>query len=78
VIRTGRGRARSAVVIVGALSLLAAYQGASSGSSGPDSVAKALKISQAQVDAINNTTDVPAVTQSLAPGTLDARNLAIA
>ncbi|MDQ1504231.1 MAG: hypothetical protein QOD57_1958, partial [Actinomycetota bacterium] len=34
-IRTGRGRARTAVVIVGALSLLAAYQGASSGSSGP-------------------------------------------
>ncbi|HEV7687671.1 MAG TPA: hypothetical protein VGQ80_13930, partial [Acidimicrobiia bacterium] len=77
-IRTGRGRARTAVVIVGALSLLAAYQGASSGSSGPDSVARALKISQAQVDAINNTNDVPAVTQSLAPGTLDARNLAIA
>ncbi len=77
-IRTGRGRARTAVVIVGALSLLAAYQGASSGSPGPDSVAQALKISQAQVDAINNSNDVPAVTQSLAPGTLDARNLAIA
>ena len=77
-IRTGRGRARTAVVIVGALSLLAAYQGASSGSSGPDSVTKALEIDRAQVEAINNINDVPAVTQSLAPGTLDARNLAVA
>jgi hypothetical protein len=70
VIRTGRGRARAAVIIVGAISLLGAYQGASSGSSGPDSVTKALKIAQAQVDAINNIDDVPAVTQSLIPGTL--------
>src|SRR5205085_4050871 len=44
---------------------------------GPDSVAKALKIAQSQVDAINNTSDVPAVTQNLIPGALEARNLAI-
>src|SRR5205085_6084357 len=44
---------------------------------GPDSVAKALKIAQSQVDAINNTSDVPAVTQNVIPGALAARNLAI-
>ncbi|HKN39147.1 MAG TPA: hypothetical protein VJ456_08575, partial [Acidimicrobiia bacterium] len=77
-IRFGRGRARAAVVIAGAVSLLGAYQGASSGSSGPGSVAEALKISRARVDAINNSDDVPAVTQNVIPGTLDARNLAVA
>ncbi|HTC80620.1 MAG TPA: hypothetical protein VK848_03730, partial [Acidimicrobiia bacterium] len=77
-IRFGRGRARAAVVIAGAVSLLGAYQGASSGNSGPGSVAEALKISRARVDAINNSDDVPAVTQNVIPGTLDARNLAVA
>ncbi|MCA1843630.1 MAG: hypothetical protein LC792_10685, partial [Actinobacteria bacterium] len=75
--RFGRGRARTAVVVAGVLSLLAVYQGASSGNSGPRSVNEALKMSQARVDAINNINDVPVVTQSLAPGTLDARDLAI-
>jgi hypothetical protein len=75
--RFRRGRARAAVVIAGGLSLLGMYQGASTAGPGPDSVGQALKISQQRVDAINNIDDVPAVTQNLVPGTLEARDLAI-
>jgi hypothetical protein len=75
--RFRRGRARAAVVIAGALSLLGIYQGASTAGAGPDSVEKALKISQERVDAINDIHDVPSVRQNLVPGTLAARDLAI-
>jgi hypothetical protein len=75
--RFGRGRARAAVVVAGVLSLLAMYQGASSGSAAPGSVASALEISQERVAAINNIDDVPSVTQNIVPGTLGARDLAI-
>jgi hypothetical protein len=77
VISLGRGRARTAVIVAGALALLGVYQGASSGNPGPGSVNDALKISQQRVDAINDVLDVPKVTQSLAAGTLEARDLAI-
>ena len=69
--RFRRGRARAAVVVAGALLLLGMYQGASTGSAGPDSVAKALKLSQERVDAINDVTDVPAVQQNLVPADSD-------
>ena len=75
--RFRRGRARAAVVVVGALSLIGMYQGASTAGLGPDSVEKALKLSQERVDAINDINDVPAVTQSVVPGTLEARDLAV-
>ena len=75
--RFGRARLRAAVVVAGALSLLVMYQGASTGSGGPGSVAEALKISQDRVDAINDINDVPAVTQNLIPGTLEARDVAV-
>jgi hypothetical protein len=78
VIRFGRGRARTAVVIIGALGLLGAYQGVSTGDAGPDPVAEALKISRQQVEAINKVLDVPPVTQSVVPGTLEKRDVAIA
>jgi hypothetical protein len=76
--RFGRGRARTAVVVAGALALLAALPGASTGSPGPDPVAAALESSRARVDAVNDAADVPAVTQNVAPGTLEARNVAVA
>ena len=76
-IRFGHGRARTAVVIIGALGLIGAYQGVSTGAAEPDSVAEALKSSRAQVEAINNIDDVPTVAQSLIPGTLEARDAAI-
>lgn len=75
--RFRRGRARAVVVVVGALSLLSVYQGASTAGAGPDSVEKALKISQERVNAINNVLDVPSVTQNIIPGALEARDLAI-
>ncbi len=75
--RFRRGRARAAVVVAGALSLLGMYQGASTAGAGPDSVEKALKLSQERVDAINDISDVPTVTQNIVPGTLEARDLAV-
>jgi hypothetical protein len=75
--RFRRGRARAAVVVVGALSLLGMYQGASTAGLGPDSVEKALKLSQERVDAINDINDVPSVTQNVVAGTLEARDLAV-
>ena len=53
------------------------YPGVSSGTSESDSVDSALKLSRERVEAINNINDVPAVTQNLIPGALEARNLAI-
>jgi hypothetical protein len=63
--------------VLGALALLAVYPGVSSGHSESNSVESALKLSRERVEAINNTNDVPAVTQNLIPGALEARNLAI-
>src|SRR3989440_1224309 len=76
--RTFRGGTRKGIVVLGALALLAVYPGVSTGNSGPNSVDSALKISRERVEAINNTSDVPKVTQNLIPGALEARNLAIA
>jgi len=73
-----RRRARTALVLVGTLGLLGAFQSVSSGSAGPGSVNAALGLSRARVDAINNTSDVPSVTQSLIPGAIQARDVAIA
>src|SRR3954468_11864839 len=75
--RSFRGGTRKGIVVLGALALLAAYPGVSSGHSESNSVASALKVSRERVEAINNTNDVPAVTQNLIPGALEARNLAI-
>src|SRR5437763_3293182 len=75
--RTFRGGTRKGIVVLGALALLAVYPGVSTGNSGPNSVESALKISRERVEAINNATDVPKVTQNLIPGALEARNLAI-
>jgi hypothetical protein len=59
------------------MALLAVYPGVSTGNSGPDSVESALQLSRERVEAINDTNDVPRVTQNLIPGALEARNLAI-
>ena len=75
--RSFRGGTRKGIVVLGALALLAVYPGVSTGNSGPNSVDSALKISRERVEAINNTNDVPTVTQNLIPGALEARNLAI-
>src|SRR5687768_15803167 len=75
--RSFRGGTRKGIVILGALALVAMYPGVSSGNSQDDSVDSALKLSKERVEAINNTNDVPAVTQNLIPGALEARNLAI-
>ena len=75
--RSFRGGTRKGIVILGALALVAMYPGVSSGNSGSDSVESALKLSRERVEAINNTNDVPAVTQNVIPGALEARNLAI-
>jgi hypothetical protein len=75
--RSFRGGTRKGIVVLGALALLAVYPGVSSGHSESNSVASALKLSRERVEAINNTNDVPAVTQNLIPGALEARNLAI-
>jgi hypothetical protein len=75
--RSFRDGTRKGIVVLGALALLAVYPGVSSGNSEQDSVAAALKLSRERVEAINNTNDVPAVTQNLIPGALEARNLAI-
>ena len=76
--RTFRGGTRKGIVVLGAMALLAVYPGVSTGNSGPNSVESALKLSRERVEAINNTNDVPTVTQNLIPGALEARNLAIA
>ena len=75
--RSFRGGTRKGIVILGALALMAMYPGVSTGNSGPNSVDSALRTSREQVEAINNTNDVPKVTQNLIPGALEARNLAI-
>ena len=75
--RSFRGGTRKGIVVLGALALLAVYPGVSTGNSGPNSVDSALKISRERVEAINNSLDVPKVTQNLIPGALEARNLAI-
>ena len=75
--RSFRGGTRKGIVVLGALALLAVYPGVSSGHSESNSVESALKLSRERVEAINNTNDVPAVTQNLIPGALEARNLAI-
>jgi hypothetical protein len=75
--RSFRGGTRKGIVVLGALALLAVYPGVSSGNSESDSVESALQLSRERVEAINNTNDVPAVTQNLIPGALEARNLAI-
>ena len=67
---------RTGIVVAGALSLLMVYPGVSTGSPA-GSVDNALRLSRERVQAINNTNDVPAVTQNLIPGALEARNLAI-
>jgi len=72
-----RGGTRKGIVVLGALALMAVYPGVSTGNSGPDSVESALRLSRERVEAINNTNDVPSVTQNLIPGALEARNLAI-
>jgi hypothetical protein len=75
--RSFKGGTRKGIVVLSALALLAVYPGVSTGSEGPDSVESALKLSRERVEAINNTNDVPKVTQNLIPGVLEARNLAI-
>ncbi len=75
--RSVRGGTRKGIVVLGAIALLAVYPGVSTGNSGPDSVESALRLSRERVEAINNTNDVPRVTQNLIPGALEARNLAI-
>ena len=76
--RSIRGGTRKGIVLLGAVALLAIYPGVSTGNAGPDSVESALRLSRERVEAINNTNDVPRVTQNLIPGALEARNLAIA
>ncbi len=75
--RSFRGGTRKGIVVLGALALVAMYPGVSTGNAGPDSVESALRLSRERVEAINNTNDVPRVTQNLIPGALEARNLAI-
>jgi hypothetical protein len=75
--RSLRGGTRKGIVFLSALALLAIYPGVSTGNSGPNSVESALQLSRERVEAINNTNDVPKVTQNLIPGALEARNLAI-
>src|ERR1044072_754303 len=75
--RSFRGGTRKGIVILGALALLGVYPGVSTGNSGPDSVESALKLSRERVESINNTNDVPRVTQNLIPGALESRDLAI-
>jgi hypothetical protein len=74
--RRYRRAARTGIVVTGALSLLMVYPGVSTGSQTP-SVDAALRLSRERVEAINNTNDVPKVTQNLIPGALQARDLAI-
>jgi len=68
---------RTGVVVTAAMSLLMVFPGTSNGKTMPDSVDSALKISRERVEAVNNANDVPKVTQSLIPGALQARDLAI-
>ncbi len=75
--RSIRGGTRKGIVLLSAVALLAIYPGVSTGNTGPDSVESALRLSRERVEAINNTNDVPRVTQNLIPGALEARNLAI-
>jgi hypothetical protein len=75
--RSIRGGTRKGIVFLSALALLAIYPGVSSGNSESNSVDSALQLSRERVEAINDTNDVPAVTQNLIPGALEARNLAI-
>jgi hypothetical protein len=75
--RRYRRAARTGVVVAGALSLLMVYPGVSTGSQTP-SVDAALRQSRERAEAINNVNDVPKVTQNLIPGTIKARDLAIA
>ncbi|HZI39671.1 MAG TPA: hypothetical protein VFF24_15305, partial [Acidimicrobiia bacterium] len=75
--RSIRGGTRKGIVLLSAVALLAIYPGVSSGNSGPDSVESALRLSRERVEAINNTNDVPRVTQNLIPGAIEARDLAI-
>src|SRR5688572_29585773 len=75
--RSIRGGTRKGIVLLSAMALLAIYPGVSTGNTGPDSVESALRLSRERVEAINNTNDVPKVTQNLIPGALEARNLAI-
>ena len=75
--RSIRGGTRKGIVFLSAVALLAIYPGVSTGNTGPDSVESALRLSRERVEAINNTNDVPRVTQNLIPGALEARNLAI-
>ena len=49
--RTFRGGTRKGIVVLAALALLAVYPGVSTGSSGPNSVDSALKISRQRVEA---------------------------
>jgi hypothetical protein len=75
--RSFRGGTRKGIVALSALALLAVYPGVSSGNSEQNSVDSALKVARERAEAINNTNDVPAVTQNLIPGALQTRNLAI-
>ena len=67
---------KTGLVVTGALSMLIALPGISSGSSAP-SLDSALQAARQRAEAINNANDVPAVTQNLIPGTIQARDLAI-
>lgn len=73
------GRARAAAVLICALALVAAYPGASSGSTelNEQAVYQAMEDVQARVEAINDTDDVPEVVQNLIPGAIERRNIAI-
>ena len=75
--RRFRRATRCGIAVAGTLTLLMLYPGTSSGTQGPNSVEDALRLSRERVEAINNSNDVPEVTQSLIPGAIEARDLAI-
>ena len=76
-----RGRLKVGVVVVGAVALTAMYPGVSSGSTDAEARQKVFSEMQdvrTRVAAVNAVDDVPAVTQNLIPGALEARNTAMA
>lgn len=75
-----RGRFKAGVVVAGAIALLAAYPGASSGSTelNEQAVYDAMEDVRLRVEAINDVHDVPEVVQNLIPGALERRDIAIA
>jgi hypothetical protein len=78
--RTSTQRVKLAIVVATVSVLTATYSGVSSGSSelSEHAVYTAMEDVRSQVEAINDTSIVPEVTQNLVPGALERRDVAMA